>query len=151
MIDHCSMELLRSSTALTDLEIKRPLTSMCDCFHRLCKENSRLLQFTYTLPVSSCRAGFHLDKWFPLQRSHQIMIQSIIISCVDRIFFMPCRVSIPGNDINFFCNLKIVQPFIMIHEICCCRKIASTIPHCLNFMMEEIRSLMGNKSFPVQI
>ena len=43
MIDHRAMELLRSASALTDLEIKSTLSTMCDCLHRLCKKHSRFL------------------------------------------------------------------------------------------------------------
>ena len=43
MIDHCSVELLRSTSALANLEIESTFSAMCNCLHGLCKKHSRFL------------------------------------------------------------------------------------------------------------
>ena len=79
------------------------------------------------------------------------MTHSVIISRIDHCFFMPCRVSIPGNHINFFCNFKVIQTSEIMHQICGCRKCASTLSQRGNLLMNEVCCLMSNKTFPVQV
>ena len=79
------------------------------------------------------------------------MAHTIVISGIDQCFFMPCRIGIPGNHIDFFCNLKVIQTSEIMHQVCSCRQITPPISECCDFIMNKICGLMSDKSLPVQI
>ena len=151
MIDNSSVEFLRSSPALPDLEIKSTLSAMSNGLHGLGKEDPRFFQLTDALPVGRGRTGFHLEERFPLQRTHQVMAHGIIPGHSDILCFSPGRIRIPGDHIDIFRHLEIIQTIKIIHQVGRYRQFTSGIPYCLDLPAHEITGLMRDKAFPVQI
>ena len=118
MIDHCTMELLRSSLALAKLEIQHAVRTMCYSLERCSQMHSRFFKFVDRFPVRCRRTGFHKKKWFLPDTAHQVMLHRRINGCDIFFFFVPSRIVIPGDNIENIFEFLIIQAVIIIHQVC---------------------------------
>ena len=151
MVDHGPVELLGSAAALADLEIKGSLTAVGYGLHGLGKENARLFQLADALPVRGGGAGLHLEEGFLLKGTHEVMAHGVVPGDGDILLLSPGRISVPGNHVDVFRHLEIIETVKVVHQVGCHRKTASCIANSFDLPAHEIAGLMGDKAFPVKI
>ena len=150
MIDHCTMELLRSSLALAKLEIQHAVRTMCYSLERCSQMHSRFFKFVDRFPVRCRRTGFHKKKWFLPDTAHQIMLHFRINCSKIFFFFVPAWIIIPRYHVQNILEFFVIQTVIIIHQICCYRQFRTTLADRINLIFNEVDCLVCHKSLPVK-
>ena len=123
VIDHRTMEFLRSTLALAKLEIQNAVGTMSNCLQRSSQMHSRFFQFVDRLPVGCGRTGFHQKERRFFDASHKVVLHGSIHCYGIIVFFMPAWVIIPGCDIHNILKFLIIQSVVVIHQVGSRRKI----------------------------
>ena len=151
MIDHCTMELLRSSLALAKLEIQHAVRTMCYSLERCSQMHSRFFKFVDRFPVRCRRTGFHKKEWFLPDTAHQIMLHFRINCSKIFFFFVPAWIIIPRYHVQNILEFFVIQTVIIIHQIRRHRDFRSSLPESCYFRLHEIDCLFRHKPLPVQL
>ena len=154
MVYDCTVELFKSTSALSPLEI---LYRVRTTSYSLCRKefmHTGTLEFVVSVPVCKSRSTFHKHiRLVFFHWTHNCVVKRTSRHCVGKSFIviMEERIRVPWNNIKLFCHHTIIKPWEKLHKVCCDRNIWCSPFEDFNLWLHIISSIPCGKAFPLEI